>query len=95
MLASRLCKLPPDTNIIDIFLLIELISEKKLTIFSIKFSFNNIKSILFSVIVSFILSKLFLKNLSLYKSLKYFFNKNKKLSSESTNKILIFISYFY
>ena len=95
ILMSKLCKFTPDINTIDIFFFRELISEKKLKIFSIKFSFNNIISILFSVIVSLIFSKLFLKNLSLYKSLKYLFNKNKKLSSESANKILMFISYFY
>ena len=92
---SKLCKFSPEINTIDIFFFRELISEKKLIMFSIKFSFNRTISILFSVIVSFIFSKLFLKNLSLYKSLKYLFNKNKKLSSESTNKMLMFISYFY
>ena len=95
MLISIFCKLPSETNITDIFLLIEFISEKKLIIFSNKFSLTKTTSILFSIIESLMLSRLFLKNFPLYKSLKYLFNRNKKLSSESTNKILIIISYFY
>ena len=94
ILISKLFKLLLEINIIDIFLLISLISEKVLIIFSIKLSSNNIISILFSIIVSFMLIRLFLKNLFLYKPLKYFFNRNKKLSSLSMNKILMTISCF-
>ena len=79
----------------DIFLLIALMSDRVFITFSIKLPSNKTISILFSIIVSFTLTKLFLKYLSLYKSLKYFFNRNKKLSSLSINKILMITSFFY